>query len=385
MHEFTAQLDLRAVAVDSPYASFTEGSLGLLRFDEAHDGIRLGALMLDASGPITETLRYTATAYATGDGDQNPIDLTEAFVDWRPYPQSAWRSRTRVGAFYPPVSLENRAIGWQSLYSISASAINTWLGEELRVIGAEAAVTAMGAPAGRNFDINFVAAVYGWNDPLGVLIFQRGWAIHDRQTALFGELPRPFPADPSIQNIEFFDEVDSRAGYYVGAELKWSGEHVLRALHYDNRGDVDEVNAREPTWLTRFDALGVRFELPAEVTFMAQYMNGDTGVAPSPDGRGMFIVDYESWFALLSYAHDAHRFTLRHDRMLTEMVRGAEFFNSAQNASAWTAAYTFSLDSHWQFVVEGVRINGSLQQRALLGLPVASPEELVQLAVRFTF
>ncbi|HEY5810745.1 MAG TPA: hypothetical protein VIT67_22435, partial [Povalibacter sp.] len=175
-HDFTAQVDLRLVAIDSPYASFTEGGLGLLRYDEQHDGLQLGFVMLDATGPITETLRYTATAYATDDGDQNPIDITEAFVEWRPYPVNSLRWRSRIGAFYPAISLENRAIGWQSLYSISASAINTWIGEELRTIGVETAVSFAGAEGGRDFDINVFGAAYGWNDPAGILIFQRGWA-----------------------------------------------------------------------------------------------------------------------------------------------------------------------------------------------------------------
>jgi hypothetical protein len=108
--------------------------------------------MLDVSGPIFETLRGQITASTTADGDRNPIDLTEAFLEWRPYPQSHWRWRSRLGAFYPPISLENRGVGWQSLYSLSASAINTWIGEEIRAIGLEVALTNVGATAQRPFD-----------------------------------------------------------------------------------------------------------------------------------------------------------------------------------------------------------------------------------------
>ncbi|HKE96866.1 MAG TPA: hypothetical protein VKB34_21340 [Povalibacter sp.] len=384
-HVFTAQLDLRMVAIDSPYASFAEGGLGLLRYDEAHDGLRLGSLMLDVTGPITETLRYAATAYATGDGDQNPIDLTEAYLEWRPYPHNSLRWRTRIGAFYPAVSLENRAVGWQSLYSISPSAINTWLGEEFRTIGVETSMTLAGATAGRSFDVNVFGALYGWNDPAGVLIFQRGWAIHDRQSPLFGALPRPIVRDPNIRDIEFFDEVDDRVGYYAGAEVKWTAGHVARIFHYDNRGDVTAMDGREPTWLTRFDALGVRLELPADFTLITQYLDGETGVGPSPDGRGMLVTDYSAWFALLSYGNGPHRATIRYDRMNTDTARGAQFFNGAQDAHAWTAAYLFDLSSHWQLGTEAVVIDGSLLQRARLGEPVSSSEKQLQFAVRYTF
>jgi hypothetical protein len=36
-HELFLQVDLRAVAVDSSLRSFTEGGLGLLRFDDDHE------------------------------------------------------------------------------------------------------------------------------------------------------------------------------------------------------------------------------------------------------------------------------------------------------------------------------------------------------------
>lgn len=384
-HEITAQIDLRAVVVDSPLDSFTEGGTGQLRFGGDDDGLRLGAVMIDAAGEIVDTVRYGVTARATGDGDRNPIDLTEAYLEWRPYPSSPLRWKTRAGAFYAPISLENRSVGWDSLYSISASAINTWMGEEFRTIGLETSLTALGAPAGRNFDVSIVASAYGWNDPAGILLFQRGWGVHDRQTALFGELPRPLVQDPNIPNIEFFDEVDGRYGYYAGVETRISGSHVLRALHYDNRGDTAEEDAREPTWLTRFDSFGARVELPLEITAIAQYMQGDTAVGASADGRGFIIVDFESWFVLMSQQYGRHRYTARYDRMNTETVRGARFFDSHQDADAWTVAYLFSFDDRWQLAAEAIRLAGSLRQRAEIGLPARATERLLQLAARYSF
>lgn len=384
-HEITAQIDLRGVLIDSPLEPFTEGGTGELRFGHGDDGLRLGKVMIDAAGEIIDTVRYGVTARATGDGDRNPIDLTEAYLEWRPYPSSSLRWKTRVGAFYAPISLENRTVGWDSLYSISASAINTWMGEEFRTIGVETTLTALGATAGRNFDVSIVASAYGWNDPAGILLFQRGWGIHDRQTALFGELPRPFVRNPSIPNIEFFDEVDGRFGYYAGLETKISGKHVLRALHYDNRGDTADDNAREPAWLTRFDSFGARWELPLEITAISQYMQGDTAVGASADGRGFIIADFESWFLLLSQKHGPHRYTARYDRMNTETVRGARYFDSHQDADAWTAAYLFDFTDHWQFAAEAIQLSGTLRQRAGLGLPASATERLLQIAARYTF
>jgi hypothetical protein len=249
----------------------------------------------------------------------------------------------------------------------------------------ETSLTLLGAAAGRRFDVSVVAAGFGWNDPAGVLLFQRGWAIHDRQTALFGELPRPLIRNPRIPNIEFFDEVDHRAGYYAGLEAKISGRHVLRALHYDNRGDTNKEDGREPTWLTKFDALGARLEFPHDVTAIAQFMQGDTAFRPSADGRGGMINDFDSWFLLLSQQHQAHRYTVRYDRMNTTTVRGARFIDSHQDADAWTVAYLFDLSDHWQFAAEAIQLSGSLRQRAVLHLSQSATERLLQIAARFTF
>ncbi|HVF15514.1 MAG TPA: hypothetical protein VNA21_01340 [Steroidobacteraceae bacterium] len=384
-HELFLQADVRAVAVDSPLQSFTEGGMGLLRFDEEHDGVQLGRVLLDVAGPLRETFHYTLSASATDDGDQNPLDLTEAYIDWRPYPQSAWRWRARGGAFYAPISLENRAIGWQSTYSLSPSAINTWVGEEMRTIGVEVASTSLGRQAGRSFDITILGAAYAWNDPMGVLILQRGWGIHDRQTPLFGSLPRPLIQDPDNTTIEFFDEIDDRVGYYVGAEIKWTDDSLIRLMHYDNLGDPDDRTAKEPAWATKFDALGGRLELPHDISLLTQVMFGETEAGPQGNGRGIFVVEFWSYYLLASQRWGDHRYTVRYDRLYTDTERGARLLRSVQNATAWTAAYLFDLDDHWQFAVEGVRISGSLAQRAAVGAPVQATERQLQLAVRWTF
>ena len=49
-----------------------------------------------------------------------------------------------------------------------------------------------------------VAAAYGWNDPAGVLICLRGFALTDRPSTLFGSLGSP--------PIDFYHEIDHRPG-----------------------------------------------------------------------------------------------------------------------------------------------------------------------------
>jgi len=384
--EMQGFVDLRGVAVDSSLPSFVHGGLGLLPFDEEHEGMQSGRFVLDANGPLTDTLRAQITAIATAaEDEQNPVDLTEAYVEWRPYPQSHWRWRGKLGAFYPPVSLENRGVGWQSPYSISSSAINTWIGEEVRSVGLELSATSVGASRGRDLDVGAVVGVYEWNDPMGVLLFQRGWSLHDRATPIFGGVRRPFRMSDHDRYIGFSREIDDRPGYYGGLEAQWRGRHVLRVLHYDNRGDTAQMGYADDAWLSRFDAIGARIALPSDLVFIAQALQGDTAVGPSADGRGMLIADFRAWFVLGSYSFAKHRMTVRHDRMHVESTRGAEMFESGQRAHAWTVAYQYEHDDHWLGAAELLTISGTLSQRELIGEPAAATERQLQLVLRYSF
>ncbi|HYM36666.1 MAG TPA: hypothetical protein VET48_14800, partial [Steroidobacteraceae bacterium] len=60
-YEITLRADVRGVAIESPYTSFVNGGLGLLRFDEAHDGLRLSRVFADFAGPLTDTVRANVT------------------------------------------------------------------------------------------------------------------------------------------------------------------------------------------------------------------------------------------------------------------------------------------------------------------------------------
>ncbi|MEQ1580631.1 MAG: hypothetical protein ABL964_08570 [Steroidobacteraceae bacterium] len=383
-HEFTAQVDVRLIAANTPLRSFMHGGLGLLLFDEERDGVRVGPVMLDYSGPLTDTLRATVTAFANGDNDKNPIDLTEAVLEWRPVPASQWRWRAKLGAFYPPVSMENRGIGWQSIYSLSPSAINTWIGEEVRTIGGELSLTAAGAGVGRPFDISAIVGVYGWNDPMGVVIQQRGWAIHDRQTALFGRLPDINGLPAGDGSFELFREIDNRVGYYAGLEFSWQDRVVARALHYDNRGDPAQFDKEEYAWLSRFDSFGVRIELPRDWTVIAQRLEGDTGIGASNDGKGYHILDFSSEFVLVSKAYGRHRGSARYERFQTRTVRASAFFNSNQDGDAWTLAYRYDVSDRWQLQAEALQIDSTLSHRRLQGTSPGAVERSLQLVARYS-
>ncbi len=206
----------------------------------------VGAVMIDAAGVLIDTIRYSVTTRATGDGDQKSDRSHRSVSRVAAVSIELAAVEGPVGAFYAPISLENRTVGWDSLYSISSSAINTWLGEELRTIGLETSLTVLGATAGRNFDVSVVGRstagtirpAFCCSSAAGALTTGR-----PRCSAICRDpssRTRPFPTSSSSMK-SIIEWVITRA-----LEAKISGRHVLRALHYDNRGDTSKQDAREP-------------------------------------------------------------------------------------------------------------------------------------------
>jgi hypothetical protein len=159
--DWQVALDARLIHSDGE-PSFLNGGLGKTRFDSEHDGLRLGRVRLEAVQTLGETFELRASASAWGDHDKTPVDVTEAFVTYRPYPRSAWRGKVRAGVFYAPISLENRGAGWGTPYTISSSAVNTWLAEEIRTAGVEAELDWLGSKQGSGSDFALIGAIYQW-------------------------------------------------------------------------------------------------------------------------------------------------------------------------------------------------------------------------------
>ena len=380
--ELDLSVDLRAIGTDATQSRLT-GGLGKFRYDNTQDGPRLGYVALGYHADPTQTLRVNAQAYAYGDHDVNMVDLTELYADWRPIPTSGWRSRVKVGAFYPTISLENRMQGWRSPYTLSFSAINTWVGEELRTIGAEYSLDWLGRGHGHDFDFTLNAAAYGWNDTAGTIIATRGWGLHDRQSTLFGRYANG--GQPLSERTIFFDDLDKRAGYYLGAAANYRGLLELRALHYDNRArlGVDSTPINDSTWQTYFDSFGARWTPSEDWTFISQWLHGRTYVDQSLPHNAW---SYNSEFLLASLQRGAMRYSMRYDRF--DMQQTYSSFDYipillADHGHAWTVACIRDFDRHWSMAVEGIQSDSTVPLRALLGDPPSAREQVLQIALRY--
>jgi hypothetical protein len=366
------ELDLDARLVSSNgERTFINGGLGTLRYDDTQSGLRLGRARFALSEALGEVWSLRLDASSWGDHDRNPVDLTEAYLQFRPYPFAGYRFRLEAGAFHAPISLENRAAGWESPYTLSYSAINTWLGEELRTIGVEGQLDWLGTRTGHGFDVALTGGLFGWNDPAGTVIAHRGFALDDRQTTLFGR----------VGSSSVFQEIDDRAGYYAGIEARYFDRVVVRALHYDNRADPEAFDRATSTyaWNTHFNSVGLRAETSNGWTVIAQYLDGETYSEQDDEYLGGA---FRARFALVSRQMHNHRLSVRYDSFAvgSESTDG----RGSQQGHAWTAAYVFEPNAHWRFTLEWLRVTSDTANRALeLGLPRLATETQLQLGIRF--
>ena len=372
--DWQMSLDTRLVTSDAG-RSFMDGGLGTTRFDRNDSGVQLGRARLALSAPLGELWSVHFDASVWDDKDRSPVGVTEAYLQFRPYPRAGYRLRVKAGAFYPPISLENRAAGWESPYTLSYSAINTWLGVEVRTIGLEAQLDWLGTRTGHDFDLGLTTGAFRWNEGAGVVLASNGFMLHDRQTPVFARVGPPGGAEP-------FQQFDGRTGVYAGVEGRYLDRVVLRVLRYDNRADPTQMDTVSGAiaWNTRFNSAGLRVESGTGWTAILQWLDGETVIAPP----GVQLVwPFRAQFALLSKRFGRQTLSARYDRF--EVDTNIPDGDGSQSGHAWTAAWLFDADAHWRLALEWLRVRSYSYYRTELGEPPVATETQLQLAVRYAF
>lgn len=372
-HVIKLGIDIGIVAVDSPVDSWTEDGLGKLRFDEDNDGLRLNHAFLDYRGRITDTVNARATLMLNDDLS-NRLDIIEAYIEYRPVPDSAWRTRWRFGAFYPHFGMENVDVAWTTPYTLSSSTINSWLAEELRAVGIEGKVGRdIGAQAEHH--LSFEGAIIWKNDPTGALLGARGWSIHNRQTGLRGELPL---TDSLPNDYEPFEELDHKAGYYFGTEYRYKRRLQIRYHHYDNHGDPEQGPAWSDTWETWFDTLSFQIRGPAKIGIIGQWIEGRTLWQGVDD-------DFRAWSLLATRAFDNGRFSIRYDDFYVDQSLGGAPATEIDEGDAWTIAYLYNYSQNIRLGAEWVEVESTRPMFAIFGPLDTYDERQLMLSIRYLY
>lgn len=387
-------LDFRAGHLDAT-PGWLQGGLGKFRYGGGGEAnfARLAQasllLKLEMGDSVDVRGQLNVDAEPGASERESRVGPVEAYLAYHPSFTPAFTLRGRAGLFYPLLSLEHPGPAWTTVYTITPSAANSWVGEDLRATGAELSLV---WTAGRH-ELTATGGAFGWNDPAGTLLAWRGWALHDRQTGLRDRLPlAPLPClgpgglfPKQAPFTAPLREVDDRAGFYAGAAWSWSGRVLLRGLHYDNRGDVTALRDGQYAWATRFSSAGLQAWLPGSLEVLAQYLDAESDMGRLPDGRGAVSFAPRAAFVLLTGAGGRHRLTVRRDWF--EVVdRGpivAEDDNG-EDGSAWTAAYLFRTGDKHRLALEAVRLSSTRPARAALGAPARVEEWLFQVSFRLS-
>lgn len=256
------------------------------------------------------------------DSERGHIGVPEIYLESNFYPGET-RVRLRGGAMFLPTSRENVAALWESPYTISSSALNTWMGEEFRPIGLDGTVYRRGFMIG--------ATGFRGNDTFGALPVERGWAMHNHWTLLGEWIPVGGGDYTSVSA-----ENDGRTGW--SARGGWRGRRVqFQYTHIDNRSDGLPYGELY-NWGTKFDIAS--FEYAGDDWVLA----GEHGWGPTfVVARGRkFVTDIGASYLLLSRRLPSGRASLRVD----------SFENQLGTEEALTLAYLHELHDDWRAGVE---------------------------------
>jgi hypothetical protein len=258
-------------------------------------------------------------------------------------------------------SRENVDPLWQSPYTLTLSAINSWVGEELRPIGLD--VAAQIGEAGRS-RFELAAMAFGGADTAGALVSWRGWAMGTRLSVAGESVPlpplatlepggafgeqRPFETQP-------IDEIDGRPGWQACGRWSRSGMGLVQAAWTDTRGDR-ALHDGQYAWATRFASLGAEAQL-GRFRLVAEALDGETGmgVAAGPH----VDLHIRAAYALLTWSspRDTLRLTARYDRFRND-DRDHVAEPNQESGWAWTVAALCAPRSWLRIGIEYLELRG---------------------------
>lgn len=273
---------------------------------------------------------------ARNEGDESRrgrVGIVQAYAE-KNFFLTSDRFRVLAGAFFLPTSRENIDALWETPYTISSSALNTWMGEEFRPIGIDATWMHRTQRLGT---VTTGATVFRGNDTFGALPIDRGWAMSDRWT-LLGE---HVPSRPGIYT-SVSAETDGRLGW--SARGKWNNDHAsVQLTRIDNRSDALRYGELY-NWATRFNIAG------ADYTRGAWTILGETGWGTTAiqTRRGRFSSEIRASYLLLSRRFGSFRASIRAD----------EFKARDDDGNAFTAALFWEAQARIRAGVEAITSDG---------------------------
>ncbi|TQV72370.1 hypothetical protein FLL45_19345 [Aliikangiella marina] len=388
------QVGLSYSDTDKPWlVSWLRNGTGVTRFDSENDGLDINLLALEYTTDFSDSTSIQLSGIYYPDGEER-FGITEAFVDINPIAEG-WKNSGRIGLFYPSFSFENPDTAWNSPYTYSFSAINTWVAEELRILGGEWSLTRPGKAFRSPHTFKFVASLYTANDPIGTILSWRGWGLSQRQT-FWGERVE-FADYPSLDTVlsfqppwvEPFEEIDDNIGYYVGTHWRYKTNSELRVYFYDNNADETERISPQGqyAWETNFVSIAWQYRFNKHTRILTQYMNGETVMGWSETGDDYVVqAPFNAFYLLASHKQGEHRFSIRYDKFKVEDEDAYPLSDpNNSDGDAWTINWRYNLTAQTQFGIESLWVDSTNQSRTLWNWPAREKQHQMQAILQYRF
>ena len=299
----------------------------------------LSHLAVEVGGSLPFGLVPRAQVELETDADMStrPL-LIEAFLR-REWGGSAHGFGVQAGTMNPPLSLEHTGPAWTPAYTLTPSALGTWQWEEMRSTGIEAE---WWRRLGDRIRVDVLAGLGFGSDAMGALLAQRGWVLSDYLAGVNVELPLPQRG----RTTDVFDERDHRPAVYARALVADRQETVaLHVGYFDNLADQDPSGG----WSTRFGTVGAVVRPVPHVTFVTQYLEGETATRVNH-----FDSAFRAVYALVSLDWKRHRFTARYDFFRADDRDGPPI--TREEGQALTFAYLLEIGLRHRVGIEYLRV-----------------------------
>jgi hypothetical protein len=377
-------LDCRLIA-RADERSWADGGLGKTRFGGSGTTAACVQAAVVATAQLTPSLLALADVQYQTTG-KNAFSALEAYLRYRPVSTTPLRWSVKLGEFFMPVSLENDAIGWTSPWTLTPSAIDGWIGEELRTIGAEARIEWRGT--GQTFE--GIAALVRENDPAGELLAARGWALADLTSGIGSRVREPDVyaidnGDAIPLRFDPFLENDGRTGWYAGASWRATGLGRIAVLRYDNEADPStHSGGASPvfSWHTEFWSGGAELDL-GDVVLLGQAVSGSTEIAPSPHFRT--TTGFRAAYLLAGWNRGALRPAIRVDVFSTDQLPRSIDARVREHGEAATLALNWRPREWLRVTGEALFVRSTRNARIEEGIASLQNDRQLQLSARLLF
>lgn len=373
---FHGFLSAREISVKSQ-PSWTTGGIG--RFDVGaksaddrhHVNVDVAQLGLDWTPAGWLTLHADGLARREPSGTRGrSAGIVQAYAD-----TGNDVIRLRAGLFWLPTSRENTERMWTSPYTITYSALNTWIAQEVRPVGLDLQWTP-------NFYLILGVTAFRGNDTMGTELANRGWTFGNRLSVYDEGLPQP---GTSATTRPIGRDLDGKNGYAGRVRVQLPERAMLQVTHLDNRAELAPQLHGQVPWLTKFNVVSAQAGTSSPTTIAAEWMGGWTELA-FPGGT--FKMDFDTEYVLLSHKSGADRWTVRAERFFTRDHDRPPLASDAsrEHGHAFTIAWLRDVNKNLRGGLEFVRANGDRPGAALFyGLDPRASGSTLTIELRYGF